>query len=631
MSSYNDKYVNKNKSSNKNKSNNKNKSSNKNNSKSKINYPGVGLVFVACGLIPLLVSLFQTSNGLSAYDWFANNDTEYDFFLKIKMIGIIVLAGVMLGYMVTYIYNKSYVCLPYFKDNRFILSCAAVYIVMAFVSAVMAENVKGAFLGNYAQYEPFLVLAGYMIFLLFTYLYINSKETINVFLNIFMWAVTVISFLGVLQFIMCDFFKSYLGKSLITIFSDIDAERISLSFEPGRVYMTLYNPNYVGSYVALVLPVIIAGLFVMEEIWQKYVMACNAVMLIICLVGSASTTGMTAILLTFVLAVVICVPFIMKHLKKMVMIFGIAVICFLLVGIINRDRINDAINKYRLTDDDRILTALCIIGDEVEVTYKGEKLKVDCNILDNSYIILDVYDTDNNKVPFVWNENTGRIECKEDFYRDIWFSPEIEDTNVVGFNVISGSLYTFIYNNENNEYYYRNSYGKMTQDIVNSESIGFEGHEQFASNRGFIWSRTIPLLFDNILYGCGPDNFIYEFPNNDYVAMANNTYSAQVVTKPHNMYLQIGVQTGVISLVAIIVLYVAYFVQSIKLLFGCKALTKTYIISISILLGSFGYMVCGLANDSTVCVAPVFWVLIGIGLSCNRILRSEMTCTKMSK
>ena len=147
------------------------------------------------------------------------------------------------------LYKKSSIYLPYIKENRSILICAGVYIVAAFISSVTAADVAGAFTGMYAQHEPFPVLAGYMIFLIFAYIFINSENAVKSFLKLFMWGVAVISFLGVLQFLVCDFFTTYMGKSIITMFSEISAESISLSFEPGRVYMTLYNPNYVGSYV----------------------------------------------------------------------------------------------------------------------------------------------------------------------------------------------------------------------------------------------------------------------------------------------------------------------------------------------------------------------------------------------
>lgn len=610
-----------------NKSNNNKNNKNNKNVKTvktvKTNMLHIWLMFAVAGLVPLLVQLIECPSGLSAYDWFSTNDTEYDFFLKCKMIGIIIIACVMLAAGLWQFYKKRSIYVPYLKENLSIMICAGVYIVAAFISSVTAADVAGAFGGMYAQHEPFPVLAGYMIFLVFAYIFINSENAVKSFLQLFMWGVALISFLGVLQFLACDFFTTYMGKSIITMFSQIGAESISLSFEPGRVYMTLYNPNYVGSYVALVLPVIIAGIFIMDKIWQKTVMGLIAAMLLVCLIGSASTTGMTAVVLCLILTFVLCILLLKKFRKYIGIMFVLSALCLIVIGVVNRERINEAIDKYRLTDDVRILNSIEIGKEEIKIDYKDTILYASCNISDEGRMNLDIYDENHEKLSFGYDQTTDMIVSNDEFYKDICFSGAGIDDGSIGFNVICGSTYTFLYDKDSNEYCYYNVYGKKTTDIVKSKSIGFEGHEQFASNRGFIWSRSIPLLFDNILYGCGPDNFVYEFPNNDYVAMNNNTYSTQVVTRPHNMYLQIGVQTGVISLVAVIALYMIYLIKTVGLLLRTKNISGAYIMSMATLVGSFGYMICGLANDSTVCVAPVFWVLLGMGMACNRILKSR--------
>ena len=43
----------------------------------------------------------------------------------------------------------------------------------------------------------------------------------------------------------------------------------------------------------------------------------------------------------------------------------------------------------------------------------------------------------------------------------------------------------------------------------------------------------------------------------------------------------------------------------------------------AIMISVFGYVVTGIANDSTVAVAPVFWGLLGVGLAVNRMVSKE--------
>ena len=39
------------------------------------------------------------------------------------------------------------------------------------------------------------------------------------------------------------------------------------------------------------------------------------------------------------------------------------------------------------------------------------------------------------------------------------------------------------------------------------------------------------------------------------------------------------------------------------------------------MLGVIGYLIAGISNDSCVTIAPIFWVLLGIGFAVNRINR----------
>jgi hypothetical protein len=150
-----------------------------------------------------------------------------------------------------------------------------------------------------------------------------------------------------------------------------------------------------------------------------------------------------------------------------------------------------------------------------------------------------------------------------------------------------------------------------------AETYGLEDRQKIFSGRGYIWSRTIPLLKDHIFLGSGPDTFLLEFPQEDYVMMRKNGYENAVMTKPHSMYLQIGVQTGVLSLVCILVFYIWYAVQSIKLYAFRKLGTQVEAFGMAAFIGSIGYMISGISNDSMVVTAPVFWGMIGLGVAAN--------------
>ena len=87
------------------------------------------------------------------------------------------------------------------------------------------------------------------------------------------------------------------------------------------------------------------------------------------------------------------------------------------------------------------------------------------------------------------------------------------------------------------------------------------------------------------------------------------------------MYIQMGIQTGVISLILFLAAYVLYFINSVKIyLQNEEQMSAVQYLVMAVLAGSFAYMICGLANDSTVCVTPVFAVLVGIGMAGSHVL-----------
>jgi xanthine/uracil permease len=77
------------------------------------------------------------------------------------------------------------------------------------------------------------------------------------------------------------------------------------------------------------------------------------------------------------------------------------------------------------------------------------------------------------------------------------------------------------------------------------------------------------------------------------------------------MYLQIGINTGVISLVLTLAVFVLFIWQSLGVIKSKNSVLTA--IRLGILGGCVAYMVAGLTTDSVVSVAPVFWVMLGTG------------------
>ena len=158
--------------------------------------------------------------------------------------------------------------------------------------------------------------------------------------------------------------------------------------------------------------------------------------------------------------------------------------------------------------------------------------------------------------------------------------------------------------------------------------IGFASNPNFGSGRGTIWAHSFPLLKKTVVIGTGADTYCAVYPQNDYAFkynkgqgdVAHNLYL--IVDKPHNMYLHMGIGTGIISLLAILLLYGTYLVQSFKL-FWKRNLENDFLsyAGVGTFLGCTGFMVTGLVDDSTVSVMPLFYGLLGMGIAINMIIK----------
>jgi|GEM_PF-3008442 len=155
-------------------------------------------------------------------------------------------------------------------------------------------------------------------------------------------------------------------------------------------------------------------------------------------------------------------------------------------------------------------------------------------------------------------------------------------------------------------------------EIESPPKMGFTGRERMFTYRGYIWSRTLPLLKDHVILGAGPDCFVFEFPQYEHITRWNiKQYTYMLYDKPHNWYLQMGVNTGVLSLLAVLAMGILLMIQSIKTFMLEE---KTGLVNATLVAMTFAYAAAGMFNDSVVQVAPIFWIIFGLSVGAlNRL------------
>jgi O-antigen ligase len=139
-----------------------------------------------------------------------------------------------------------------------------------------------------------------------------------------------------------------------------------------------------------------------------------------------------------------------------------------------------------------------------------------------------------------------------------------------------------------------------------------EQNMEMLSNRGYVWHYSNELVKEKFIFGYGPDNMYYNFPQiNDY---QQENFPDTVFDKPHNMYLQLILDTGIFGLIGFMILLVGTLLKSNKAIeFEKDIYIKTYFKALMLVI--VAYMIQGIVNDNTIAIQSVVYMLMGIGAS----------------
>ncbi len=280
-------------------------------------------------------------------------------------------------------------------------------------------------------------------------------------------------------------------------------------------------------------------------------------------------------------------------------------------------------NAFRIEKVQPALTDIQTKDDCIVIEYSGNSLKLQSFCRDTGIMSFNALDQEGQPVLLKLNKD-GTYLVMDDRFPGFILTPCIFDNDKYGFHVlIEDRPWYFSNDTGDGTYYYLNRYGKFDK-IEKAPSAVFTGYENICTNRGYMWSRTIPLLKKYPIFGIGANNFVLAFPQRDYVSQYNSNHGDEKVTRPHNLYLQIAIQYGVAALIAFIVFYLWYFVTGVKLYIKGRFDNPYCIIGLGVLTGTIGYMICGITNDSIIAVAPVFWAMVGLGIAVNSRVKQLM-------
>lgn len=595
-------------------------------------------------IIPLIVRAVQVNTNLSEYIWYSKATTTIDVFLKIKSILFLVTCSVMavlVIYLILSIFSKNnarvtnYTHKPNYIDsvtpkkmltvflNEKCFIPLVLYMLLILFSTFASEHRNIALNGSVEQFESMWVLLGYGLIVYYTYLFLNSIQQLRIVIQALLIPITLITVIGLSQLTRHDFFQTSFGKLLIS------KNDLSFRFAPGHVYATLYNPNYVGLFVTLVIPILIILVIYTKGILKKILYGILILGLLVCAYGANSSSGTFGVIAaSLALGILIALLYrskLIKYTKKIGI--GIISVALILVGVnflFNNPigkKIQQVTNFFTDTSSNPIsnLSRITTEDEQVDLVYKEEKLSIQF-YNDKGQYTFEFRDSSDNELEQQLSADNSIITLTDERFIDYQFYITQYD-NIICFAVnVEGSVWYFT-NQTDGTYYYCNNYGKLLKIDQNQE---FKAFWNIGSGRGYIWDKTVPILKAHPVLGTGPDTYALYFPNTDYLNLYHTGFSNEIITKPHSLYLQIAAQTGIPSLIAFLVFYAMYAISSIKLYMRHNFKKYEVRIGIAILAGTFGYLVTSIANDSTIAVAPLFWTLIGVGLAINRMIKKNV-------
>ncbi|WP_326907810.1 O-antigen ligase family protein [Sedimentibacter sp. MB31-C6] len=574
------------------------------------------------GFVPLIVyaKLIDLSGTTQALYW-TGQQQYLDFFSYWKSRWVIVLTAIaLLTYIILYKQKK----LP-FKNLKQYYIPLGIYALFVIVSTIFAIDTQTALWGFVDMYQGMFVLLSYVTITFLTINFVNNERDVNLFVKAFLFLMIAEGILGISQYFGFDILQTGFGNKLI-LPGYLVVEDLSFSFGPKTIYGTLFNTNFVGSFATLMLPLSISFLLGSKTEKQRIISGLAVVLMIFTWIGCNSRAGYLGVAVSAVFALWLFRKVIFKNWKVSVGLVGVIIVLLIGLNSFSGGALVNRLKTFNVAEQIENIKAQNEKALKFEdITLGKDSFSIKTNLetlnfkLDNDKLYF--LDESNNELEI--SQKRNEIKINDNRYR--YYKITIPE-NYPGVTVaINWHTINFYISEDGVKVL--GSGGRLTEPVIAEEFEPLDGLEGFMSGRGYIWSRTIPMFSRYFVKGSGSDNYPMAFPQDDFVAKLNTSYNTNanlVVDKPHNMYLQIAINTGVVSLIALLAVWILYIINSLKLYSKVTFDSLEKFIGASCFVSVIGYLIAGIFNDHIVSVSPLFWIILGIGISINMRLHKKI-------
>ncbi len=585
-------------------------------------------LILVLGVIPLIVQmqLVPLPEDVRAF-W--TQDSAADFFSYYKSRALILAVIYMLC---VFGYYKAQGLKDQLLQNKALyvyFGATAVFALFALLSTVLSDYRSIAVWGGPERCEGLIMILVYLAIMLYAlWAYTHHPEFKYIVLPLGVLTL-VTGILGVFQFWGHDLFTTSFGQSLIIPEVYRSQGELKMLFERGKIYGTMYHYNYMGSFGAMMVPLFLVLTLFLKERRQQIFCGIMTVIAMFVLLGSTSRAGIIGLALAAICFVIFFGKKLMQHAKATL---GCVAALMVFVLVVNVATGGLALARIpSLLNDMKALVSSSDVDYHNEIPVRHIDLQQDSATFTFQDGTLTIQKNSNNQPVFTTGDGQTVTAPAQDCNLTAGnYKMELQYVTLNGANTPFLGIYLhdkieFILGLYDDGFSFVDS--RMNKIAYEeAPSIGFQGKEKLGSARGYIWSRSLPVFLNSLFIGQGPDTFFAEFPQGDLLGKLYAYDTTQmIVDKPHNLYLQIGINEGGIALLAFLVMMVAYLIDSFRL----YALRKTYstqqTVGAALALAIIGYLGAGFFNDSIVSVAPIFWTLFGVGVAINQLNRKQLS------
>jgi hypothetical protein len=478
----------------------------------------------------------------------------------------------------------------------------ALFAFLIVLSALCSPYINVAFWGYPDRAEGAFAYLLYLLIFMVAANLLNAEKDKKIIFYAAVAAGLLQSVIAITQFFGFDLLKSALALRLF-----IPPEYAELVGDvefvfTNKAYGTTYNPNYLGGYMAMILPMIFVR-YLFARSGRE--MVCWLIALFVATAGFLAPTSIGAFIAVG-LVLLIFFFFTAGHFRNYYPKLLCALLIFVAVtgfsevlsgGMVSR-KFSSFYNKMQ---DISLVTSL-------QEDDTGEHEPAPAPTLPEpppravDTVVEGVAEGNEGETPQNSQGNDFRGRSEERIAIDGEKSSageEITDEkNAAGGKIANGAD------------------GKRADGEKIVLGIGRHPLDSFGSHRGYIWRKTLQMMLqDNLLLGSGPDTFVYNFPHWEPHRDHKLFRIGMLIDKPHSTYLQIGVGVGVLGLLVYLLLLGLHGYQYLRAFRLRGIQDESDIIMLALFAGWLGYLFQGLSNDSVLSNAPVFWALFGLSVN----------------